>query len=322
MPLNNKNILVTGSTGLIGSWLVEKLINNSNVSGIAINKEMDFLLESKGILDSFNNIYIDISQHKDLRKIFQINDFDLVIHLAAQTQVVDSISEPLRTFKSNIEGTWNILELCREFSIPVVIASSDKAYGHSETLPYTEDHSLNAIYPYEVSKAIGDKISGTYINTYNLKVVTLRCGNVYGGGDLNWDRLIPGVVKSLLKEETPVLRSSGDFTRDWVYVEDVVNAYLKVSEELIKGDQEISSFYNFSSTEYFSVMEIYKELCSQISSKYIEPKFELNSDYEIKDQKLDSRKIYDELGIKSYETISSGLQKTIKWYKENNRIYE
>jgi len=148
----------------------------------------------------------------------------------------------LRTFKSNIEGTWNILDLCKNSEIPIIAASSDKAYGYTDSLPYNESHELNAIYPYEVSKAIGDKLSQSYIETFNISVTTLRCGNVYGGGDLNWDRLIPGVIRSLLKNQAPTLRTNGDFTRDWVYVGDIVNAYVCVAEEVLSKK---SIFHHF-----------------------------------------------------------------------------
>ena len=317
MVLKNKNILVTGSTGLIGSWLIEKLVNYSNVVGIALDDNLDFLIKSKNLSNNFENLYFDICDYEKLKQVFINNNFDIVIHLAAQTQVLDSYNNPLRTFKSNIEGTWNVLDLCKNFETPLVTASSDKAYGYSERLPYIESDELNAIYPYELSKAIGDKLSRSYIETYNTNVTTLRCGNVYGGGDMNWDRLIPGVIKSLLQNQTPILRTKGDYTRDWVYVEDVVSAYIGVAKEVIKKNKNVSAFYNFSSTEYFSVLEIYQELCNIIKKEYIEPIYNLNSDFEIKDQKLDSSKIYKELGIKSNETISSGLKKTVNWYKSN-----
>jgi len=240
--LKNKKILVTGSTGLIGSWLVEKLINNSNIVGIALDNSLDFLIKSKNLLNNFENLYFDISDYEKLKQVFTKNNFDIVIHLAAQTQVLDSYSNPLRTFKSNIEGTWNILDLCKNSDIPIIAASSDKAYGYTDSLPYNESHELNAIYPYEISKAIGDKLSQSYIETFNISVTTLRCGNVYGGGDLNWDRLIPGVIRSLLKNQAPTLRTNGDFTRDWVYVGDIVNAYVCVAEEVLSKK---SIFHHF-----------------------------------------------------------------------------
>ena len=242
MKIKNKNILITGASGLVGSWLVERLIDANTLLGISLDSSQDFLLESKHIMDKFDLIYTDIASYSDLKKIFKKNSFDLVIHLAAQTQVGYAEISPIRTFESNIQGYWNILELCRVNSIPLLNASSDKAYGSTHKLPYTELHDLNAIYPYEISKAIADKLTQSYIKTYNANVTTLRCGNIYGGGDLNWERLIPGVIKSLIMKDQPVLRSDGTFTRDWVYVEDVAEAYEKIGFHMMENNMKISPF--------------------------------------------------------------------------------
>ena len=321
MAITNKNILISGASGLVGSWLVESLLKENNITGIALDSSMDYLLRSKKIDKSFNIIYQDISNFDRLSDIFTKSKPDIVIHLAAQTQVGDSVTNPVRTFESNIQGTWNILELCKNAEIPVLNASSDKAYGESKNLPYTERHDLNAIYPYEVSKAIGDSLSKSYAKTYGLNITTIRCGNIYGGGDLNWNRLIPGVIRALIEKEKPVLRSDGNFTRDWVYVGDVVSAYKALAFNILENNEKVSDFYNFSSTEYYSVLDIYKELCNLATNKYVEPIFKINSDYEIRNQKLDSSKIKNELGIFSKETISSGLKKTFNWYKSNKEIY-
>ena len=321
MKLNNKNILITGATGLVGSWLVERLIDANTLLGIALDPSQDFLLESKNIMDKFDLIYTDIASYSDLKKIFKNNSFDLVIHLAAQTQVGYAEISPIRTFESNIQGYWNILELCRVNNTPLLNASSDKAYGSTQKLPYTELHELNAIYPYEISKAIADKLTQSYIKTYNANVTTLRCGNIYGGGDLNWERLIPGVIKSLIMKDQPVLRSDGTFTRDWVYVEDVAEAYEKIAFHMMEDNKKIFPFYNFSSPDYFSVIEIYKLLCNLVTGDFVEPKYEINSEYEIQDQKLDARKIKNDLGIEASVSISEGLSKTFIWYKENVQYY-
>jgi CDP-glucose 4,6-dehydratase len=314
--MKNKKILVTGATGLLGSWLSESLVqNNCTVTGLALNTELDFLINSKKINKDIDLHYFDISNEEKLKTIFN-QDYDLVFHLAAQTQVGDALVNPVNTFKSNIQGTWNILELCRLKGFPIVVASSDKAYGNSEILPYEESFPLNGVYPYEVSKSATDMLCKTYKNTYNLKVSTLRCGNIYGGGDLNWERLVPGVIKYLLNNETPILRSNGTYKRDWVYVEDVIHAYTGVGSALLDSGINVADSYNFSSTDYLSVIELYKKIVSKFSENYIEPIIQVSSEFEIKDQYLSSIKIEKELGISSNFDIDLGLENTINWYRK------
>jgi len=312
-----KKVLITGATGILGSWMTKSLLeNNISIQGIAIDKSKNDLLDSMNLIDKFKLNYIDIAETDNLSSYFENNNFDIVFHLAAQTQVIEANINPIKTFESNIQGTWNVLNECNNKGIPVVVASSDKAYGESVNLPYKENFPLNGIYPYEVSKSITDLLSRTYKLTYGTKVTTLRCGNIYGGGDLNWDRLIPGLCKWLLNDETPILRTDGNFKRDWVYVEDVVNAYLLVGNALYSNDVEISLSYNFASDSYKSVIEIYNAISMKIKNKIITPKFVIDSEKEIKDQYLDSTKIFNELNIKSLFSFDSGIDKTIDWYKD------
>mgnify|MGYP001254264571 FL=1 len=314
--MKNKKILLTGATGLLGSWLAEELLrSNCTLTGLSLNNELDFLINSKKIINDIEMHYFDISNEDKLKTVFN-QEYDLVIHLAAQTQVGDALKNPIHTFKSNIQGTWNILELCRLKDLPIVVASSDKAYGNSEILPYEESFPLNGIYPYEVSKSATDMLCKTYKNTYNLKVSTLRCGNIYGGGDLNWERLVPGVIKYLLNNETPILRSNGTYKRDWVYVEDVVHAYTGVGSALLDSGINVADSYNFSSIDYLSVIELYKKILYKFSENYIEPIIQVSSEFEIKDQYLSSIKIEKELGIRSNFDIDLGLENTINWYRK------
>tara|TARA_B100000900_G_scaffold401039_1_gene405290 strand:+ start:475 stop:1440 length:966 start_codon:yes stop_codon:yes gene_type:complete len=317
MNNNYKSVLITGVTGLLGSWMAEKMHGeNLQVSGVAIDETKDNLLKSKGIYEKINIEYFDISNESDLSKYFANNQFDIVFHLAAQTQVIDANLDPLQTFNSNIKGTWNVLNECLKHSLPVVVASSDKAYGISNKLPYLETHELNGIYPYEVSKSITDMLVKSYYQTYKLNVVSLRCGNIYGGGDFNWDRLIPGVCKWLFNNEQPILRTDGSFKRDWVYVEDVVDAYIQVGSSLFNQDKKISLAYNFAADSYKTVIEVYNEVCKSITGKIIEPIYKIDSDTEIPDQYLDCQKIRDELGVKSKVTLDEGISLTVNWYKD------
>ena len=318
MNYSFKNILITGCTGLLGSWMAESLLKSDiTIKGVALNQDLNFLLKSKGLLNEFEIKYFDIADKTSVDDYLKNNDFDAIVHLAAQTQVIEAIEDPIRTFKSNIQGTWNLVDSAMRKNLPIVVASSDKAYGDSEVLPYEENFPLNGIYPYEFSKSATDMMCKTYRTTYNLPVTVLRCGNIYGGGDLNWDRLIPGVIKWLINNETPILRSDGNYKRDWVYVEDVVNAYLKVTNALVENGLNVSDSYNFSSTDYLSVMEVYEKINEIHLGKYVEPIIENKANLEIKDQYLSSEKIFNELGIKSEFEIDTALEMTINWYKEN-----
>jgi CDP-glucose 4,6-dehydratase len=281
----NKYILVTGASGLLGSWLIEELLNqNAEVTGISLDSSKDALMKSKNILDKIENYHIDISKYDELEKIVTKKKYSIIFHLAAQTQVTDALKNPLNTLKSNVEGTWNLLEICRLNNLSIVSASSDKAYGESSNLPYLETHPLNGVYP------------TMYKTTYDLNVATLRCGNIYGGGDLNWDRLIPGMIECFLKNKTPILRTSGDFIREWVYVKDVANAYIKTAISLLERKNSFTS-YNFSSGDSKTVMEIYEKISKAVTGEIIEPKIELDSDFEIKNQELDSERIKLDFGI-------------------------
>ena len=314
---NFKSVLITGVTGLLGSWMAEKMYDeNLLVSGIAIDETKDNLLKSKRIYDEIDIEYFDISNELTLSEYFEKNQFDIVFHLAAQTQVIDANLDPLQTFNSNIKGTWNVLNECLKHNLPVVVASSDKAYGISNNLPYLESHELNGIYPYEVSKSITDMLVKSYYHTYGLNVVSLRCGNIYGGGDFNWDRLIPGVCKWLFNNEQPILRTDGSFKRDWVYVEDVVDAYMQVGSSLFNQDKKISLAYNFAADSYKTVIEVYNEVSKSITGRIIDPIYKIDSDTEIPDQYLDSKKIRDELGVKSKVTLDKGIKLTVNWYKD------
>lgn len=315
--LNYNNVLLTGATGLLGSWVAEKLLlNNVNLTGVAIDNSKDDLLKFKEIYDEFDLEYLDISNEQKIDALFKKKQFDLVIHLAAQTQVIHADLYPRKTFDSNIKGTWNILENCRKFNIPVVVASSDKAYGESKDLPYKETHQLDGVYPYEISKSITDLLVKSYYVSYDLEVVSLRCGNIYGGGDFNWDRLIPGLCNWFYHNKQPVLRSDGSFKRDWVYVEDVADAYITVGNILVSDPKRVKMSYNFAAEDYKSVIQVYETISKSFHGKVVEPIYEIDSKKEIPDQYLDSSKIQNDLGIVSKIKFDDGIKKTIEWYKD------
>ena len=314
---SDKNVLVTGATGLVGSWLVQELLlQGANVSCLVWDADPTSELISSKLIDRTLVINGDLAEITSCEKAISSSNCEYVFHLGAQTIVGEAMQDPVRTFRSNIQGTWNLLDSIRNSKTPiksVVVASSDKAYGTANTLPYKEDFPLHGDGPYDVSKTCTDLLAQSYATTYRLPISVARCGNIYGGGDLNWSRIVPGTIKSLLMEETPILRSDGTFIRDYVHVDDIVGAYLFLAEQTetrnIQGEA-----YNFSRDEPLSVLDIYREICSVVVGKYVEPKILSTTTAEIKDQHLDSSKAREELGWKSTVTLEKGITKTFDWY--------
>jgi len=314
LSIFKKKILVTGATGLLGSHFSNYLLTNDcKFTALAIEDSYSSTYEN--FFPQIEVNYLDISKFKEIDNFIKSKKFDIIYHFAAQTQVGDAIENPIKTFKSNIEGTWNLLEICRNNNSPIVIASSDKAYGISDILPYKENFELKGEFPYEVSKSITDLLANTYKKTYGQNLVTLRCGNIYGGGDLNWERLIPGVIKWLLEDKVPILRSDGSNVRDWVHVDDVVMAYIEAGKKLYENSLENSS-YNFSSSDNFSVNYVYRKICELIKGEYVEPAYDITSEKEIPNQYLDSSLIKKDLNVVAKVNLDEGLKRTIAWYKE------
>ncbi len=314
---SGKKVLVTGATGLVGSWLVQQLLlQRANVSCLIWDADPTSELISSKLIDQTFVINGDLADVSTCDKAISTSNCEYVFHLGAQTIVGEAIKDPVRTFRSNIQGTWNLLESIRNSKSPiksVVVASSDKAYGTANILPYKEDFPLHGDGPYDVSKTCTDLLAQSYATTYGLPISVARCGNIYGGGDLNWSRIVPGTIRSLLMDETPILRSDGTFIRDYVHVDDIVGAYLFLAEQTetknIHGEA-----YNFSRDEPLSVLDIYREVCCVVAGKYVEPKILSTTTAEIKDQHLDSSKARKELGWKSTVTLEEGLTKTFEWY--------
>lgn len=253
----------------------------------------------------------------DLERAINENDVDTVIHLGAQTIVGTAYRSPLSTFESNIRGSYNLLEACRRHSSLVkriVVASSDKAYGTSEVLPYTEEMPIAGKHPYDVSKSCTDLIASTYAHTYGLPIAIARCGNIYGGGDLNWSRIVPGTILKFLKGEAPIIRSDGKFTRDYIFVEDVVDSYMQLAENMEDPEVKGNSF-NFGPNRPYTVLEIVQSLQILMDRTDLTPKILNIASNEIKDQSLDSQKARKVLQWKPRYSLEDGLRKTISWYE-------
>ena len=313
----NRSVLVTGATGLVGGWLVKELLRRgARVSALILDSDFTSELFRSGDIYKINTIQGNLSSYSDARRAISQSEAQSVIHLGAQTIVGTALVDPVSTFKANIEGTWNILEAARLMAknvSSVVVASSDKAYGSSPTLPYTEGQPLHGDGPYDVSKSCTDLISQTYGKTYGLPVSVARCGNIYGGGDLNWSRIVPGTFRDIANNERTVIRSDGTFTRDYVHVLDIVDAYL----HLAQSTEELSlagEAFNFSRDEPLSVLEIHSAIYKSLGIDYLSPVINNTATSEIKDQHLDSKKAREILGWGSKITLESGLKLTAEWY--------
>ena len=314
----NKSVLVTGATGLVGSWLVHELLKQgSNVTALVLDNDPASQLFRSGDIDRISVVSGNLSSYHDVARSMYTNECTEVFHLGAQTIVGTALLDPISTFESNVQGTWNVLEAVRQSKglvKAVVVASSDKAYGSSGNLPYLEDHPLHGDGPYDVSKSCTDLIAQSYGNTYGLPVTVARCGNIYGGGDLNWNRIVPGTFRSLLRNEQPVLRSDGTFVRDYLHVDDIVSAYLLLGESTDKVEFHGQGF-NFSDESPLTVMQIYNAICESAGKAGTEPLILNAASSEIKDQYLDSTKAHNVLGWRASVTLEEGLKKSFDWYR-------
>lgn len=319
MNWNDETVLVTGATGLVGSWLVRALLERgSRVVCLVRDHDPQSELLRSGDLRRTVVVEGRLEDRDCLVRAVVEHEVSTVFHLGAQTIVGAAQRSPVATFEANIQGTWNLLEACRlhpDLVRRVVVASSDKAYGTGPSLPYTEDMPASGRHPYDVSKSCTDLLSATYAHSYGLPVIVARCGNIYGGGDLNWSRIVPGTIRSVLRGEPPVLRSDGTFLRDYVYVEDVVEAYLLLAEAL-EDPTRRGRGYNFSVGDPTSVLEITRCLLRLLDREDLEPVILDQAPNEIRDQYLDSTRAREELGWEPDFTLDEGLARTIQWYRD------
>jgi CDP-glucose 4,6-dehydratase len=259
----------------------------------------------------------DLSDQALLERTLNEYEIDTVLHLAAQTVVGTGNRNPISTFESNIRGTWCLLEACRRSPTvrQIVIASSDKAYGEHAILPYDESMSLSGQHPYDVSKSCADLIAQAYAKTFAMPIVISRCGNFYGGGDLNWNRLVPGTIRSVIRGVPPVIRSDGKYTRDFFYVEDGAAAYMLLAEELAERPELRGEAFNFSNETQITVLELTKRILSLMESD-LQPMILNEALHEIRHQYLSAQKARELLGWRPLFTLDEGLQRTIQWYRE------
>ncbi|HXD11413.1 MAG TPA: GDP-mannose 4,6-dehydratase [Anaerolineales bacterium] len=309
---------VTGGTGLVGSWLVNRL-REAGADVVCLVR--DWVPQSElvrtGGLERVKVVRGDIRDRETLERALGEYEIDTVIHLAAQTIVTIANRNPISTFETNIAGTWNLLEACRRSPRvkQIVVASSDKAYGDQETLPYNENTPLQGRHPYDVSKSAADLIAYSYAKSFDLPVVITRCGNFYGGGDLNWNRIIPGTIRSILRGQEPIIRSDGEYIRDYFYVGDGAAAYLLLAEQLAVRPQLRGQAFNFSNEIQMSAREIVEKILILMNSD-LRPIIRNEASNEIRNQYLSAEKARRELNWKPMFSLDEGLRKTIDWYKD------
>lgn len=315
-----RRVLVTGATGMVGSWLVKDLLaREAHVVALVRDPDPQTELWRSGDWRRVAIVQGRLEDFWTLERAISEQETDTVFHLAAQPIVGVAHRSPLQTFEANIRGTYNLLEACRLHQDAVVkrvvIASSDKAYGSHEHLPYTEEMPLQGRHPYEVSKSCTDLIAMSYHHTYGLPVAVARCGNIYGGGDLNWSRLVPHTIRACLRGERPVIRSDGTFVRDYLYVKDVGSAYLRLAEGL--DDARVpGEAFNFSPEQAVSVLDLVARIQRLMGRDDLVPEVLGTARGEIHSQYLDAAKAKRVLDWEPRFGLDEGLAETIAWYRD------
>jgi CDP-glucose 4,6-dehydratase len=308
---------VTGATGLLGGWLVRRLLD-SGADVICLIR--DWVPQSElvraRLIEQTRVVRGDVRDQALLERILGEYEIDAVFHLAAQTIVTIANRNPVSTFESNIQGTWALLEACRRSPAvkQIALASSDKAYGSHENLPYDEETPLQGRHPYDVSKSCADLIAQAYAVTYGLPVVVTRCGNFYGGGDLNWNRIVPGTIRSILRGQRPVIRSDGKYIRDYFYIEDGAAAYMSLVEQLASRPDLKGQAFNFSNEVQVTVLELVQRILALMGSD-LQPEILNEVTNEIHHQYLSAEKARQVLGWRPLFTLDEGLKATAEWYR-------
>lgn len=313
----DRSVLVTGASGLLGGWLVKELVERGSlVTALVRDSEPRSMLAREGWIHRIVVVRGSVEDAPLLRRTMAEYQIRTVFHLAAQTQVGVAKADPVSTLEANVRGTWTVLEAARLGEVgEVVVASSDKAYGASEELPYVETHPMQGQYPYDVSKSCADLISTMYAATYGLRTGITRCGNLFGGGDLNFGRTVPGLVKATLDNEPFVIRSDGTFVRDFLYVKDAVLAYMTLAEHLSTDESLAGAAFNFSLEERLTVLDIVERVLTMMDRRDLEPVIQNRATAEIREQYMSAAKARQVLGWSPRYGLDRGLQETIEWYR-------
>ncbi len=302
---------------MVGSWLVKELLRqDASVTVLIRDSDPRSELYRSGDIREVSVVNGVLEDYPTVERAINEQEADTVFHLGAQTLVGVAHRSPVPTFEANLRGTYHVLEACRthqDFVRRIVIASSDKAYGEQATLPYTEDMPVQGRHPYDVSKSCADLIAQAYAHTYGLPVAIARCGNIFGGGDLNWSRLVPGTIRSFFAGERPVIRSDGTYVRDYVYVKDVVRGFLRMAESLEEKHVRGQAF-NFSTESPTSVLDMVGTIQRLMHSGHLQPEIHNSAVGEIHKQHLSAERARSILGWRPQHSLETGLVETIDWY--------
>ena len=313
----DRAVFVTGATGLVGSWLVKRLLAaGADVTCLVRDGVPQSELRRSGSLSQCKIVHGQVQDQNLMERALGEYEIDTVFHLAAQTIVGIANRNPVSTFEANIQGTWSVLEACRRSPKvrQIVVASSDKAYGDQERLPYDENTPLQGRHPYDVSKSCTDLISHMYAVSYGLPVTITRCGNFYGGGDLNWNRIVPGTIRSILRGQAPVIRSDGNYVRDYFYVEDGAAAYMMLAESLHANPELRGEAFNFSNEIQVTVLELVRRILDLMGSE-LKPDVRNEANNEIRHQYLTAAKAREMLNWSPLFTLDAALGETVDWYR-------
>jgi CDP-glucose 4,6-dehydratase len=313
----DRRVFVTGCTGLVGGWTVRALLERgAHVVGLVRDSVPGSELVRSGLIDRIDVVRGAVQDYELVERTLAEYEIQTVIHLAAQTIVGIANRSPLSTFETNIKGTWCLLEAARRcgYNPQVVVASSDKAYGDQPQLPYTEDAPLQGRHPYDASKSCTDLLALTYAHSYKMPVCVTRCGNFYGGGDLNWNRIVPGTIRSILRGQRPVIRSDGTFIRDYFYVKDGAAAYLHLAEQMTRRPEVLGHAFNFSTEIQVTALEMVQRILSLMSSP-LTPDVRGEATNEIKHQYLSAEKARRMLAWSPGYELDEALTETIAWYR-------
>ncbi len=312
----DRPVFVTGATGLLGSAIVRHLVEaGADVVCLVRDWVPRSELVASRLIERVRVVRGDIVDAATVERALGEYEIVTVLHLAAQAIVGVANRNPVSTFDTNIRGTWVLLEACRHSPLvkQIVVASSDKAYGDQDVLPYTEDAPVLGRHPYDVSKSCADLIAQAYAKSFGLPVCVTRCGNFYGGGDLNWNRLVPGTIRSVLRNERPVIRSDGRYVRDYIYVDDGSRAYTLLAERLGANPELAGEVFNFSYERRLTVLELVDQILSAMGSR-LTPDVRNEASNEILNQYLDATKAKTVLGWQPAFTLEESLRATIDWY--------
>ena len=313
----DRSVFVTGATGLLGGWLVPALVKRGASVVVLIRDSLPkSLLVNEGWLKELTAVHGSMTDENLIRRTLAEYSVQTIFHIGAQTLVGVAKNDPIGTLETNVRGTWTVLEAARQSKVEqVLVASSDKAYGENVGLPYREEYSLHGSYPYEVSKSCTDLISQMYAKTYGMKVGVVRCGNLFGGGDLNFSRLIPGAVRATLRGENFRIRSDGKFVRDFLYVEDAAEAYILLAEHLAANPALAGEAFNFGLGLRPTMLDIVDRILEIMDRRDLAPIIENIANNEIREQYMASDKAHKLLGWAPSCGMDEGLKRTIAWYR-------